>query len=68
MSRFARSDLVDLDVIIHHETERAVLVSDDGNRDRAVWLPLAAVEIERNGKDAATITLSERLATDRGLL
>lgn len=33
-----KSDLIDLDVQKHHETEKAWLVSGTGDRDDAVWL------------------------------
>lgn len=68
-----RSDLIDLTVVLHHETEKAVLVSDDGVRSRAVWLPKSAIEIIEEGPTALgqkyhTITLPERLAIDKGLV
>ena len=33
-----KSDLIDVTVQLHHETAKAVLVSDDGDRDKAVWI------------------------------
>jgi hypothetical protein len=64
-----KSDLVDIDVIVHHETAGAVLVSDDGDRARAVWLPKAAIEIEPvKGKSHHRVTMPERLATEKGLV
>lgn len=74
MSRFSRSDLIDLALVIHHETrvgedgQGAVLVSDDGDRRKAVWLPKAAVEIERKGGVDVVVTLPERLAIEKGLV
>lgn len=64
-----KSDLVDLVLIQHHRTEKAVLVSETGDREKAIWLPLAAIEIE-NGRGAGvvTVTLPERLALDKGLI
>lgn len=66
------TDLVDLMVVLHHETEKAVLVSDDGDRARAVWLPKSAVEVEEGptamGQKYHTVTLPERLAIDKGLV
>jgi hypothetical protein len=56
-----RSDLVDLEVEIVHQTERAVLV-DDGRVK--VWLPKAVVELNEDG----TITLPEAVAFEKGLL
>jgi hypothetical protein len=61
--------LVDLELMVHHATELAVLVSDDGEEAGAVWLPLSRIECEeppRPGR-AQIITLPERLAFDRGL-
>jgi hypothetical protein len=69
MSRTSgKSDLVDLTVQLHHETGKAVLVSDDGDRDHAVWLPLSQVEIERKPNGVVIVTLPEWLATDKGLV
>lgn len=62
-----KSDLVDLPVQIHGRTNRAILVSDDGDRERAVWLPLAHVEVAPNGR-YHVVTMPEWLALDRGLI
>jgi hypothetical protein len=63
-----KSDIIDIAVQVHHATERAVLVSDDGDRDNAVWLPLSQVEIERGDRGQAVVTLPEWLAKERGLV
>ena len=61
-----KSDLVDLDVIIVHRTERAVLI-DDG--DQEVWLALAHVEIELTGVNRnAQITIPEWLEIEKELV
>ena len=69
-----KSDLVDVTVQMHAATERAVLVSDDGDQNKAVWIPLSQCEVtfdpsmkERN-KGIATLTLPEWLAKDKGLI
>jgi hypothetical protein len=41
-----KSDLVDLMLTKHHQTEKDVLVSYTGEEAKAVWLPLSRVEIE----------------------
>ncbi|MCA0303506.1 MAG: hypothetical protein LCH95_13975 [Proteobacteria bacterium] len=62
-----RSDLIDISVVLVHETERAVLVDHGGAE--TVWLPKSAVEIERDaGGRTWTVTLPERLAAEKGLL
>jgi len=63
-----KSDLVDVACHIHHTTERAVLVSDDGDVERACWLPLSQVEIEMKRPPIAEITMPEWLAKERGLI
>ena len=38
---------VTLTLVVHHETDRAILVSDDGDRGKAEWLPLSQIHIAR---------------------
>lgn len=64
-----KSDLVDIAVTLHHETagaRGAWLVSRDGKRQNAKWIPKALAQIEVRGM-SATLTLSRRLAADKGL-
>jgi hypothetical protein len=65
-----RSDLIDIAGVIHHQTEKAILFSDDGDREKAVWLPKSVVEVEHDPKkpDHVTVTMPERIAKDRGLI
>lgn len=67
------SDLVDLTLQKHAETKLAILVSDDGNEKRAVWLPLSQIEVAPlagtgAAKGLVLVTLPEWLATDKGLV
>jgi hypothetical protein len=68
MSSARKSDLVDVTVQIHHRTERAVLVSDDGDRENAKWLALALIEIETKPNGLAEVTMPEWLARERGFI
>lgn len=84
-----RSDLIDLSLVLHHETpakgqfnQGAILVSDNGDEARAVWIPKSLCEVDRKpgyitGKRksglavnliAVTVTLSERFAKEKGLI
>lgn len=65
-----KSDLVDLELHVHHQTDKAVLVSADGNRAAAVWLPLSAIEISMRhaSSNFADVTMTERLAYEKGLI
>lgn len=62
-----RSNLIDLSVVLVHETDRAVLIDHGGAEN--VWLPKSLCEIERdpNGK-TWTLTLPERIAEEKGLI
>jgi hypothetical protein len=62
------SDLVDLTLQLHAGTPKAVLVSGDGDKAKAIWLPLSQVEIERKSAGVVIVTLPEWLATQRGLV
>lgn len=64
----SRSDLIDLDVYRHHTTDRAILVSLTGVVKDAVWVPLARCEFVSRKGDIGIITLSEDLATEKGLV
>jgi len=74
MSRAARSDLVDVEVHFHHETypgeenRGAYKVSLDGDNETAVWVPKSAAQFERKGRNTGVLTLSEAVATDKGLV
>jgi hypothetical protein len=66
---------VDLFLAIHHDTGKALLVSEAGDKDKAVWLPLSQIEVGTDRRpsqkdqniDLATITLPEWLAEKEGL-
>ncbi len=64
----SKSDLIDLTMQLHAETERAVRVSDDGDDKKAVWLPLSQVEVFRKAKGIVVVTMPEWLAIQRGLV
>lgn len=84
-----RSNLIDLSLALHVETpakgshnQGAILVSDNGDETRAVWIPKSQCEFERknsfltgkrkNGSSlklqSVTVTLSERFAKEKGLV
>lgn len=77
-----RSDLIDLTLVLHHTTERAILVSDDGKKDGARWLPRSKVEYRFTGRltegerydgrmvemEVIEVALPEWLAEQKGLV
>lgn len=64
-----KSDLVDIELMIHHQTPAAVLVSLDGDRGRAVWLAKSLVEFEEEPRPgrAQIIAMPQHYATNKGL-
>lgn len=58
-----RSDLIDCAVQLHHETPKAWLVSDDGDKARAVWIPKSQAEFADG-----VVTMPEWLAKEKGLI
>ncbi len=65
-----KSDLIDIDVIYQHETERAVCVREDETSKDDVWLPKSQCEIDGDRRRGGTITLTapERTLLDKGLI
>jgi len=46
----SKSDLTDLTLALHHETEKAVRVSETGDPLKAVWIPKSQCEVEQTGR------------------
>jgi hypothetical protein len=63
-----KSDLVEVDAVLHHETGKAFLVSTDGNRDNAEWLPKSQCQEVERRKRSIKLEMPEWLAADRGLI
>lgn len=66
----AKSNIIDVELVWMHETEKGVLVAADETTE-PVWLPKSQVEIDAPGRvrgSTCTITLPEWLAADKGLI
>lgn len=64
-------DLTDLTLTFHAETDAAVLVSDDGDREKAIWLPKSQIELDDDNPsegDSVEVTLPFWLAKKEGLI
>jgi Arc/MetJ family transcription regulator len=61
-----RSNIIDIDVLLLTETEKAVRVAVS-EEAVGVWLPKSLIEIERT-KLGVCITLPERIALEKGLI
>jgi hypothetical protein len=62
-----RSNIIDLDVLLLTETEKAVRVAVS-EEAVGVWLPKSLIEIKRRMSGACCITLPERIALEKGLI
>ena len=63
-----KSGIIDLTMHLHVETKAAIFVSDDGDREHAVWLPKSQVEFEKVGVATVCVTLPEWLAIEKELV
>ncbi|PZO81632.1 MAG: hypothetical protein DI629_03585 [Mesorhizobium amorphae] len=64
-------ELVTLTLAVHHATERAVLVSIEGERSSAVWVPkrpLHDLPDDVSAGDTITVRMTQRLAESKGLV
>jgi hypothetical protein len=59
----SRSDLLDFAVQLHAETEKAWLVSDDGEKKNAKWIPKSQAELAEG-----ILTCPEWLAKEKRLI
>jgi hypothetical protein len=64
------TEVIDLTLHLHAETEKAIFISNTGNRINAVWLPLSQVEVEKHPVYAETVEIvcPVWLAKDKGLI
>ena len=60
--------LTTLTLHLHHETVKAILVSDTGDDNDAVWIPRSLCEIEPLKGQVVEVTLPETFAISKGLL
>ena len=63
-----KSDLVEVSCNIHARTDKAILVSDDGDPSNGVWLPKSQIEFVELGQSIVEVTMPEWLALDKGLI
>lgn len=64
-----RNKLVDLELHMHAETEKAILVSENGDEKKGVWLAKSQIEYNDNTTSGyVEVTLPHWLANERGLI
>ncbi len=72
-----KSDLVDLVVVKHSETDLAWLVSDDGDLDHAIWMYKSQAKLEQAplnllqgepDRHGLVLTCLRQLAINKGLV
>lgn len=67
MEGYVKSDLIDVEVRMFSEKPLAILVSEDGTRANAVWLPKSQVEFHQIRPGIYTVTMPGWLAEEKGL-
>lgn len=60
------SEIVDVEVTLVHQTERAWKVTVDGTKE--VWVPKSVGELEQTGPRLWVLTLPTYQAEDKGLV
>lgn len=60
-----KNELVDIEVHVHWTTDKARLVSTDGEKANAVWIPMSQSELNDDGK---TLVMPEWVAISNGLV
>lgn len=61
------NEIVDLTLELHVDTDKAMLLSDDGNRHNAKWVPKSQIEYNKYLENNIwEISLPEWLATKNG--
>jgi hypothetical protein len=63
-----RSNLEDIEVWLHHSTDLAWLVSTDGERKSAVWVPKSRCEMEHVRGHTWTMTAPQPVLEEKGLV
>lgn len=64
-----RAEPIELCLYLHRESPKAILVSDDGDEAKAVWLALSQISVKpRTRGNTLLITMPTWLATSKQLL
>ena len=63
-----KSNLEDIEVHMHAQTEKAVRVSVDGNDEHAAWVPKSLCEIEHKRGRIWVLTAEQNLLEEKGLV
>jgi len=50
-----KSDILDLVVVMHRSTDKAVFVSEDGDVSKAKWLPRSQIEIDFRRREKGVV-------------
>lgn len=64
----SRSELTDVTMHLHHQTANAILVSDDGDKEKAIWLPKSQVEFTEPKNNITEVTMPTWIAKEKGLI
>jgi len=65
-----RSDLVDIDVVVRCETDKAWGLDDPNKAGKVIWMPKSQCQVEEEPAPSknAVLTCSQWLAKEKGLI
>lgn len=68
-----KSDLVDLEMILIHETEKAVLLGKDEDDRKGTWVPKSQCQINectmnKKGKFIVSVSMKQSVAEEKGFV
>lgn len=61
-------ELTDIMMHLHYQTANAIMVSDDGDKEKAIWLPKSQVEFTEPKNNITEVTMPTWLAKEKGLI
>lgn len=63
------TEIVDVELYLHHETPAAILISKGGSRrEEQIWLPKKLIEYVVKHRNLIEVTMPQWLAYEKGLL
>lgn len=63
------TEIVDVELYLHHETPAAILISKNGTRrDEQIWLPKKLIEYVIKHHNCISVTMPQWLAFEKGLI
>lgn len=63
-----RHDIITLELVFVHQTDKAILVKKDEGDDEKIWLPLSVAQVDKKIGRVVTLSMPEDIAYEKGLI